>query len=423
MRRQKAVQACLVGAIAAAFRCGSLSVQAQDLKKYESNNKNFWLDPPADWFLGDETEAQKGLVPNAGQPLPSSQADLEKMLANVKLPPGFKIKVYAQGVPQARQMAIGDKGTLFVGTFDKGLVSAVVDEGGKKVAKPFITGLRMPTGVAFMNHALYVIDIDKLYKYDNPEADLSKAPEGKVVYDDMPPYVPHGWKYLVDDGKGWFYIPFGPPCNICLPPTSVSQYRHVNPADGTAETVAVGIRNSVGGAVDPRTGDLWFSENARDWMSDDMPSDKLNHVTKLGENFGYPLCHQGDAPDAEVRHGPHVLRVHAAGGQARTARGAARHEVLHRQPVPGRVQERHLHRRARLVEPSQEERLPSSSSRSSSTARMPKETVFARAAASTARRSSDRPPTSWWRPTARCWSPTTRPARSTRSAIPSSPSK
>ena len=320
MRRQKAVHACLVGAIVALVACGSLSVQAQGLKKYESNNKNFWLNPPADWFLGDETEAQKGLTPNAGQPLPSSQADLEKMLANVKLPPGFKIKVYAQGVPQARQMAMGAKGTLFVGTFDKGLVSAVVDEGGKKVAKPFITGLRMPTGVAFMNNALYVIDIDKLYKYDNPDADLGKAPEGKVVYDDMPPYVPHGWKYLVDDGKGWFYIPLGPPCNICLPPTSVSQYRHVNPADGTAETVAVGIRNSVGGAVDPRTGDLWFSENARDWMSDDLPSDKLNHVTKLGENFGYPHCHQGDTPDPKfamghkcseftppvVKLGPHV---------------------------------------------------------------------------------------------------------------------
>ncbi|MBS0524781.1 MAG: PQQ-dependent sugar dehydrogenase [Proteobacteria bacterium] len=320
MRRQEAIKACLVGATAAVIACGSLAVQAQGLKKYESNNKSFWLNPPADWFLGDETEAQKGLTPNPGQPLPSSQADLEKMLANVKLPPGFKIKVYAQGVPQARQMAMGDKGTLFVGTFDKGLVSAVVDEGGKKVAKPFITGLRMPTGVAFMNHALYVIDIDKLYKYDNPEADLSKAPEGKVVYDDMPPYVPHGWKYLVDDGKGWFYIPFGPPCNICLPPTSVSQYRHVNPADGTAETVALGIRNSVGGAVDPRTGDLWFTENARDWMSDDLPSDKLNHVTKLGENFGYPHCHQGDTPDPKfamghkcseftppvVKLGPHV---------------------------------------------------------------------------------------------------------------------
>src|ERR1700746_3781728 len=148
MVRQQAVNARLVGAIAAGLGCGSLSVQAQDLKHYESNNKNFWLNPPADWFLGDETADQKGLVPNPGQPLPSSQADLEKMLANVKLPPGFKITVWAQGVPQARQMTWGGKGTLFVGTFDKGTVSAIVDEGGKKVAKPYITGLRMPTGVA-----------------------------------------------------------------------------------------------------------------------------------------------------------------------------------------------------------------------------------------------------------------------------------
>ena len=110
------------------------------------------------------------------------------------------------------------------------------------------------------------------------------------------------------------------PCNICLPPTSTAQYRRVNPADGTAELVALGVRNSVGGAVDPRTGDLWFSENARDWMSDDMPSDKLNHVTRLGEHFGYPYCHQGDTPDPKfamghkcseftppvVKLGPHV---------------------------------------------------------------------------------------------------------------------
>jgi glucose/arabinose dehydrogenase len=320
MRRQKALQACLVGAVAATVGFGALSVQAQDLKKYESNNKNFWLNPPADWFLGDETAEQKGLAPNPGQPLPSSQADLEKMLANVKLPAGFKITVWAQGVPQARQMAMGDKGTLFVGTFDKGTVSAVTNEGGKRVAKPFITGLRMPTGVAFQNNALYVIDIDKLYKYDNPEADLSKAPEGKVVYDDLPPYVPHGWKYLVPDGKGWLYMAVGVPCNICLPPTSTAQYRRVNPADGTAELVALGQRNSVGGAVDPRTGDLWFSENARDWLSDEMPSDKLNHVSKRGEHFGYPYCHQGDTPDPKfamghkcaeftapvVKLGPHV---------------------------------------------------------------------------------------------------------------------
>ncbi|MGH8431982.1 MAG: PQQ-dependent sugar dehydrogenase [Solimonas sp.] len=323
MRRQETALAkvCLVGAVAAVFGCGSLTAHAQGvLKKYDSSTKAFWNNPPADWFLGDETQQQKGQTPNPGQPIPSSVADLEKILAKIILPPGFKISVWASNVPQARQMAWGDKGTLFVGTFDKGTVHAVTGPDGKKVAKPFITGLRMPTGVAFQDGALYVVDIDKLYRYDNPEANLEKAPAGTVVYDDFPPFVPHGWKYLVPDGKGWFYIPVGVPCNICIPPASTAQYRRVNPKTGAAELVALGVRNSVGGAVDPRTGHLWFTDNGRDWISDDLPSDELNHVSRLGQHFGYPYCHQGDLADPKfgaehkcseftppvVKLGPHV---------------------------------------------------------------------------------------------------------------------
>ena len=403
------------------FGCGSLSVQAQALKKYDSNNKNFWLNPPADWFLGDETQAQKGLTPNPGQPLPTPRRISRRCSPTSSCRRASRSPCGRSGVPQARQMAMGDKGTLFVGTFDKGTVTPSSTEGGKKVAKPFITGLRMPTGVAFMDGALYVIDIDKLYKYENPEANLDKAPAGKVVYDDMPPYVPHGWKYLVPDGKGWFYVPFGPPCNVCLPPTSLSQYRRVNPANGTAELVAIGIRNSVGGAVDPRTGDLWFSENARDWLGDDMPSDKLNHVTKLGEHFGYPYCHQGDTPDPVfamghkcseftppvVKLGPHVAPLGMkfyTGNQfpAEYKNGIfiAEHGSWNRHKKNG----------YRIVFISVDP-----------DGKNAKETVFARAACSTARRSSAAPPISCRRPTARCWSPTTRPAPSTGSATRSSP--
>jgi glucose/arabinose dehydrogenase len=183
MRRQETAlaNACLAGVIAAVFGCASMTVQAQDLKKYDSSTKDFWLKPPPDWFLGDENKEQKGQAPNPGQPTPTPRAELDKILATIKLPPGFKIAVWASGVPQARQMAWGDKGTLFVGTFDKGTVHAVTGPDGQKVTKPFVTGLRMPTGVAFQDGALYVVDIDKLYRYDNPEANLEKAPEGKVV--------------------------------------------------------------------------------------------------------------------------------------------------------------------------------------------------------------------------------------------------
>ncbi len=276
---------------------------ADGLKSYQSGNKEFWTHPPDDWFLGDETEAQKGLAPPSGPPTGMSDAELADTMKKIKLPKGFKIEVYASGVLAARQMAWGDKGTLFVGSFGLGNVYAITDKDGKKEVKTIIKGLKMPTGLAYLNGALYVVDINKIMRYDNPEANLDKMPEPKVVYDDMPSYAAHGWKYIAVDKDGWFYIPIGPPFNIGLPPTSTSQIRRVDPKTGNAELVALGVRNSVGGDVDPRSGKYWFTENARDWLGDDSPSDKLNMISKLGEHFGYPYCHQGDTPDPKFAMG------------------------------------------------------------------------------------------------------------------------
>jgi glucose/arabinose dehydrogenase len=293
--------------ISLALACAALlavpAVQAQALKSYDSTKKEFWEKPPPDWFLGDETQAQKGLAPDASPALPASEADLEKNLKAIKLPKGFKISVYASGVNSARQMAWGDKGTLFVGSFGVGTVYAITDKDGKKEVKPILKGLKMPTGVAFRNGALYVVDIDKILKYENAEASLDKMPEPKVVYSDMPAYVAHGWKYLTFDKEGRLYVPFGPPCNVCLPPTSLSQVRRVNPDTGEAELMAIGVRNSVGGDIDPRTGDYWFTENARDWVSDELPSDKLNRIAKMGAHYGYPYCHQGNMLDPKYGKG------------------------------------------------------------------------------------------------------------------------
>jgi glucose/arabinose dehydrogenase len=300
----------VVAAAAAVAVAGFLFVSAastEELKHYESNNKDFWLHPPDDWFMGDETQEQKGTAVANTLPPPTgfTKEEIEANLKNIKLPPGFKIELWASGVPGVRQMTWGDKGTLFAGSWfgTGGNVYAITDDGGKRTIKTVIKGMVVPTGVAYRNGALYVIDIDKLYKFDNAEANLDNMPKGQIVYDDMPPYVPHGWKYLVFDKSGWLYVPFGPPCNVCLPPTSTSQIRHVDPEHGLAEIVALGVRNSVGGDVDPRTGDYWFSENARDWLGDDVPSDKLNHIAKIGENFGYPHCHQGDIPDPKFAMG------------------------------------------------------------------------------------------------------------------------
>jgi glucose/arabinose dehydrogenase len=292
-----------LAAIVVAAGASQVNAQQTPLKKYESGNKEFWTHPPDDWFLGDETEAQKGLAPPSGPPTGASEAELATMMQKIKLPPGFKIEVYAPGVLAARQMAWGDKGTLFVGSFGLGNVYAIKDNGGKKEVKTILKGLNMPTGLAFHDGALYVVAVDKLIKYENAEANLDNLGDGKVVYDDMPSYAAHGWKYLAADSEGRFYIPLGPPFNIGIPPTSVAQIRRVDPKTGNAEIYALGVRNSVGGDVDPRTGKYWFTENARDWISDDLPSDKLNMISKIGEHFGYPYCHQGNLEDTKFAMG------------------------------------------------------------------------------------------------------------------------
>jgi glucose/arabinose dehydrogenase len=272
---------------------------ADNLIHYNSNTKQFWEHPPANWYMGDQTEAQKGedYALTSG---PATGIYGEKLRANlrkIKLPPGFHIGVYADHVLSARQMAWGDKGTLFVGSFSLGVVYAITDHHGHKEVKTILKGLKMPTGIGFRDHTLYVADIDRILAYPDAEEHLDHMPAPKVVYSDMPPYVPHGWKYIAFDKEGWIYMAFGPPCNECIPPVSNSQVRRINPKTGEALIVALGIRNSVGGDVDPRTGDYWFSQNARDWLGENKPDDTLIHITRLGEHFGYPYCHAGTIPD------------------------------------------------------------------------------------------------------------------------------
>ena len=225
-----------LAAICVVAGAGQVWAGDKPLKSYQSGNKEFWTHPPEDWFLGDETEAQKGLAPPSGPPTGASEAELATLMKKIKLPPGFNIEVYAPGVLAARQMAWGDKGTLFVGSFGLGNVYAITDKAEER-GQDHHQGHEppMPTGLAFRDGALYVINVDKLIKYENAEANLDKLGEGKVVYDDMPSYAAHGWKYIAVDKDGWFYLPFGPPFNIGIPPTSVSQIRRVDPKTGNAE--------------------------------------------------------------------------------------------------------------------------------------------------------------------------------------------
>lgn len=229
----------------------------------------------------------------------------EVQLDKIVLPPGFHIEVYAQGVENARQMALGDRGTVFVGSRRAGKVWALTDADGDQRAETvrlIDKRLNMPSGLAFRDGSLYVGAVDRILRYDNIEARLDQPPEPVLVTDALPDKEHHGWKYLRFGADGKLYIPVGAPCNIC-DEEGFGDIRRMNPDGSGMEIYAQGVRNSVGLAFHPRNGQLWFTDNGRDMLGDDLPADELNYAPQPGMHFGFPYCHQGDLLDEEFGKG------------------------------------------------------------------------------------------------------------------------
>ena len=246
---------------------------------------------------------------------------------DIRLPPGFSLAVYAAKVPGARSMALGAKGTLFVGSRSEGKVYAVIERTGDNLADEVITiasGLRSPNGVAFRDGALYVAEISRILRFDNIEAQLKNPPKPVVVNSSFPDNSHHGWKFIRFGPDGKLYVPVGAPCNACeeKDPRFASIMRMSS--DGSnLEIFARGVRNSVGFDWHPRTGELWFTDNGRDWLGDNRPPDELNRAARSGLHFGFPYRHGRDIPDPEygskqrkedsvppeIELGPHVASL------------------------------------------------------------------------------------------------------------------
>ncbi len=221
-------------------------------------------------------------------------------LEKIKLPKGFSISVYAN-VPNARAMVLSDNGVLFVGNRSEDKVYAVVDtDGDYKADKTYIIdkNLKMPNGVALKNGNLYVAAVDRILKYENIEKNLNNPPEPKVIFDGYPTEKHHGWKYIAFGQDGLLYIPVGAPCNVCDEENPIyATITRINVDSPSPEIIARGVRNTVGFDWDPISGDLWFTDNGRDMMGDDIPPCELNVATEDGQHFGFPYCHGGEILD------------------------------------------------------------------------------------------------------------------------------
>jgi glucose/arabinose dehydrogenase len=224
-------------------------------------------------------------------------------LAPLVLPSGFQADVFAEKLDNPRSMALGQQGTVFVGSQYAGNVYAVVDRDGDHKADSVVviaSGLDQPNGVAMRNGALYVATASRLLRFDDIEKHLDAPPAPVTLRDDLPnPKAGHTWKFIAFGPDDMLYMSVGAPCNVCLPPPMVASIVRMKP-DGTGmEVFAEGVRNTVGFDWQPATHELWFTDNGRDMLGDDVPSDELNVAYKAGLHFGFPFCHQGDVPDPE----------------------------------------------------------------------------------------------------------------------------
>jgi glucose/arabinose dehydrogenase len=229
------------------------------------------------------------------------------LVHHIQLPEGFTIELYASGVPNVRSLTLGADGMVFAGSRRAGKIYALLDDRHENMADKVITiarGQNMPTGVTFRDGDLYVAEVNRILRYDDIEARLKDPPTPVLVADDLPSEEHHGSRFIRFGPDGWLYVSVGAPCNVCEPQDKrFAAILRMRPDGSNLEVFARGVRNSVGFDWQPQTKDLWFTDNGRDGMGEDIPPDEVNMAPHAGMNFGFPYCQGGVIADPKFGQG------------------------------------------------------------------------------------------------------------------------
>jgi glucose/arabinose dehydrogenase len=246
--------------------------------------------------MGNEAAAKLKPLVAPAQPAAANTLPVGKL----RLPSGFHVEVYASGIPDARSLRAGRRGTVFVASPASGKVYAI---DAQRTVKVLASGLHRPNGLALRDGTLFIAEIARISKIDNVEDTLDNPPKPVTVYEDLPMDEENGLRFLGVGPDDKLYVSIGQPCNNCLPQATQAQIRRIDLEGNNVEAVALGVRNSLGFDWSPQSKQLYFTDNGRDWLSEDAPSDELNRVAKPGEHFGAPFCYQGNLPDSEFGWG------------------------------------------------------------------------------------------------------------------------
>lgn len=231
---------------------------------------------------------------------PDSVAFTAAHLRSIVVPAGFRVGVFAEGVGNARMMVLADDGTVYITRPKTGDVVALRDadgDGRSDGMRTLVSGLPHVHGIALRGGRLYLATPTQLFRADLQPDGTAGTP--RLLSDNMPDGGQHPNRTLGFGPDGMLYISVGSTCNSCLEPNPENATMLRMSAEGGPRAIfAKGLRNTVGFAWHPTTGELWGMDNGRDEHGDDFPPEELNRIEESGD-YGWPFCLADRKPDRQ----------------------------------------------------------------------------------------------------------------------------
>jgi glucose/arabinose dehydrogenase len=223
-------------------------------------------------------------------------------LANVEAPLGFQANVYAEGLSEPRFIAFGPDGALYVAERGAGRITRLPDDnrdGRADTLQSFAEELDEPHSLVFHQGAWYVGVPSGVVRLVDENGD-GTAEIQEAIVDDLPPGS-HATKTVEFLPDGRMVVSIGSSCNACQEedPRRAAIIVYDDASGSNPQLFATGLRNAVGLAIHPQTGELWATNNGRDLMGDDLPPETV-YILNEGADYGWPACHSGDVPDPEL---------------------------------------------------------------------------------------------------------------------------